>query len=1006
MIRSRHKRMSAAAVISLALALPAWTLGAAAKQVDLRAPQEQGFGIQAQPIQLVGADPTSYLTHDQAALAYILAKILPTGELLSSSGQMASTQTTAYTAVALALAGESGPAASLAQWLVSKQNADGGWGASLAAAAGSSTSDLRDSALALWAIAEVGHVGASTQSASHFSQIELGVKYLFSLQSTSNATFSDAGSTLAPAESNAIAIRALQVCAYAAQQLGHSNEAQQWLQASSQAAQALNADTGIARSVTTDFLASALWGLAPSTQAARRQVGATNDLGFAYLGFGAKSGPGYYSGMDWIDGVSTFNYAIAAARAGLQNLAIAQYNYGLTMQNSDGGFGTSAHPPMGPETGSFAKGPNASSVLVTAHYLLATHALLAHGMLGFGWNSANVTINGNASTIAAAPPALDPRIKMRHGPRIAVIIGSPSVQVNASQPATSGASEQNLQMNVAYELTQMGYRVTLFWYKPNQAQQFYPLNAFWASLGSFQDVIAANNSFAYSNGYKASFTAHQQQFLSWLQQGGRFIDAGDSGAVPLPSPLTVQVSGTPTPISAIRLSAGLAMENNPGGVGQGVSQNWPNAANAYYGVGSAYKVFAYGQTGSDQWQPVMVGAHYGLGRVLLSTVAVGSTAQDHAPLLSAMLGWANRGVQIPESVPVSYTGAAQQLYQAMQTVYAVSGTNLYREHNMPAQGDRSYSYLWPFGQAFAGIAASASALRPITDYPTLLNNLAAGLQMYNDPTSNPPGYDSYVLSQGGGLQYFDDNGWIALDLMRSYANTNNPQFLRLAESDFTFLQSGWSKSKIPPGGEYFNEKRIGRTQTATGSVIDAALRLYLATRNPLYLTFAKQAYNWDRTYIKGVNGLYNDGVTATGQANGTPYTYDTGVILQADVLLYRATNEAKYLTRAEQLATEGLSLYTDPLTGQMINNAGQSNAPFNEIFLRGLLMLYGEDQNPAYLSYIERQANTAYRYDRYANGIYGINWSGVNDPSQPVDLLTQGGTLRLFGMLANLQKTP
>ncbi len=988
-MKMRPSKITVSAVaLTLAMASTLPAAAAVGKRTDQRNAQ---FGIQSQSVTLVTASPSKYLTGYQKAISYLTGKVQASGAVLSGSGQPASTADTAYTAVALGLNGQGSAAQSVVAWLLKNQNSDGGWGAVPGA---SGQSDLRDTALALWAIGEIAHLNGDSVTAS-FAQLKSGMNYLLGLQSNVTGAFSDAGGTPG-AESNAIAVRALQVGGYLASQAGHASSAQLWSHAAAAGASALNVDNGIARVSTTDMLAGALWGIAPQVQA-QREVGATNDLTFAYMGFGAKPGPGYFTSMDWINGVGTFNYAIAAARAGLPDLAVSQYNYGLTLQNADGGFGSMAHPPVGPETGSFSSGPNSSSVLVTAHYLLATHALLAHHVLGFGWDSASVSANGATSQLSASTPALDPAIPMQSGPRIAVLIGSPSATITASQPAKSNTSEANLQMNVAYELTQMGYRVTLFWYKPNQAEQFYNMNAFWNSLGQFQDVIASNGTFSYTNGFKTSFANHQAQFLTWLQQGGRFIDAGDNAAL---SSLGAQTSTSSTPVNQVRLTASLGglLAQNGGSRDQALTSP---ATTAYYSSAPGYTVFASGQVGS-QWQPVAVGKKVGSGRIFMTTLPVGSYSGDYAPTLAAMFAWSNKDVQVPQKTPANYTSAAQQLYQAMQKVYVIPGTNLYRELNIPQAHTRTHSYLWPFTQAFGGVAASNTALSSVANVPGLLSNLAQGLSQYYNSSMNPPGYDSYVVSHGGGTPFFDDNGWTALDLLRSYSDTQNQKFLQLAENLFPFLKSGWSKSKAPPGGEYFNTNRFGRTQTATGSVMDAALRLYLDTKNSQYLSFGEQAYQWDRTYVKGVNGLYNDGLSATGQPGGTPFTYDTGVVLQADVLLYRITNDPKYLARAQQLAVEGLTLYTDPLSGLMINNAGQSNAPFNEIFLRGLLMVYQTDHNPAFLRYIEHQANVAYRYERNSQGIYGINWSGVNDPTQSVDLLTQGGTLRLLGMLANV----
>ncbi len=932
----------------------------------------------AGPIQLVASSPSTYLTAYQKAISYLNAHVTSSGDVISGSGAPASATTTAYTAVALAANGQSAPATAIVDHLRQVQTAGGGWNPALSA---SQPSTLGATARVLWAMTQTaGLVGANT-AAAWLPTVERGAQAVIGLQSPVWGSFtSSPGSPAGSAEANAVAITALQ---QAAQWAGGGAMAASWLKAANSAQAALLADNGVHRGRTTDFLAAPLWNLDPNPVSAARTVGALFDLGFAYQGYGAKAGPGYYSGMDWTDGASTFNDVVASVYAGLPDAAEMQYNYGLTLQMSTGGLGSTAHPPVGPETGSFASGPSAPSVAVTAHYLLATDTLLRHGEIGFGWKSATYTAGGQTVTVTAPGVASpDPAIPMQRGIRVAVVVSDPSTVISPTQPATSSSNEANLELNAAWQLTQLGYNVSLFWYKPNHAESYYPLNDLWPNLKQFQVVVLSQNAWADQNGYKSSFTQHASALMSWIQGGGRLIDLGDTGPVPLLSPLAVSL--TPASINTVQW--------------QGKTVDWTYAANAYYGSAAGYQTLVSGQVGTTT-EPVAVGAQSGQGRVVLTTLQVASHGQDHLPVTTSLVNWATQGLEPSLAAIPSYASAARSLYATIQSIYAVPGTGLYHELSSPTARQRKYSYLWPFSQAMAGINASASALGQ-TSLTSALSQAQTGLNRYYDSALTPPGFESYVASRGGGTAFFDDNGWTTLDLLRAYYDTNNASFLKVAEADLKFLESGWNPTLPPPGGEYFNENRVGRTQTATGSFLDAALRLYLATKNPTYLTWARTISTWDRTYMRGLNGIYNDGMSPTGVVGGTPFTYDTGVVLQADVLWYRATGNPRYLHRAEQLATAAISAYVNPLNGVLVENAGSSNAPFNAILLRGLDMLWQVDHNPAWIRPLVRQADLALRYDQYASGIYGNNWTGLNNPAVPVDLLTQGGTLRLFGMLA------
>ena len=935
-------------------------------------------GASTQPVQLLASNPPSYALAYQNAIAYLQGQVSSNGSVTSGNGQPASATSCAWAAVALAENGELPLASAIAQNLVRSENPTGGWNQTLNPA---NIPTLGATAHVLWALDQVARYQRVADS-QLTSAITKGADALGRFVLPGWQTFANPGTIAGPAEDNAVAITSLR---QAASLIG-GPIAQRWISMAQQANQGLTTDNGVSRVNTSDFLASATWNLNASPVSAQRQVGAMADLSFAYQGYGAKLGPGYYSGMDWTDGVSTFNDVIASVNAQLPDMAEMQYNYGMTLQNTNGGFGTSAHPPVGPETGGFASGPNASSVSVTAHYLVATDDLLRAKEIGFGWKTAQTS----QSTISApAVASLDPAIPMQRGIRVAVVVSNPETTVSSADPATNTSNEAGLELNAAWQLTQMGYQVSLFWYKPNHAETYYPLADLWPSLNTFQVVVVSANGFSDHNGYKAAFSQNESSLNQWIQKGGRLLDLGDQGPVPLSGSLSVQL--TPTPINQVFWPS----QTLP----------WTNAASAYYSLDPGYQTLIGAPLGSTT-VPVAVGAQVGQGRIALTTLNLANHSQDHASVTQFLWNWLSQGLSPTVTSPPTYQTADQALYQAMQSVYSVPGTDLYRELSSASSGQNPYSYLFPFTQAMAGVAASGQALG-VKTLSTVLSHDLKGLGAYYDSKLVPPGYESYVASLGGGTAYYDDNGWTTLDLLRAYQDTRNPQYLSAAEQDLIFLQSGWNQTNPPPGGENWNvNSESPRTQTSTGSFLDALLRAYLATKNPSYLTWASIVSQWDRTYMRSLNGLYEDLMSPTGTVSGTPYTYDTGVILQADVLFYEATGNPTYLARAQQLAVASLTAFVDPLTGVLVENAGTSNAPFNVIYLRGLDLLWKATHNLAWLTPIERQGVLALRYDQLASGIYGENWTGLNSPGAPVDLLTQGATLRLFGLLSNVGAPP
>src|SRR5258708_2978947 len=170
------------------------------------------------------------------------------------------------------------------------------------------------------------------------------------------------------------------------------------------------------------------------------------------------------------------------------------------------------------------------------------------------------------------------------------------------------------------------------------------------------------------------------------------------------------------------------------------------------------------------------------------------------PLLGAT-GWA---APVAEAAAASnqQTNAtrAVTVYNAMQKYFYVQGgTSLYRE-TYPWTGGNKYSYLWPFSRALVGTLALAGVS---TSYTSAVQNRFTGLANYWDGRASPPGYDSYVLSQGGGDKYYDDNAWVSLAFIEAY-RTRLTTLLDRATQLFTFAKPGADTiAQNPDSGRIF-----------------------------------------------------------------------------------------------------------------------------------------------------------------------------------------------------------
>ena len=79
-----------------------------------------------------------------------------------------------------------------------------------------------------------------------------------------------------------------------------------------------------------------------------------------------------------------------------------------------------------------------------------------------------------------------------------------------------------------------------------------------------------------------------------------------------------------------------------------------------------------------------------------------------------------------------------------------------------------------------------------------------------------PGYASYVLPPlgGGGDRYYDDDGWVGLDLVRQHRSTGSTAGLAGAQAALAFVLSGWDTDPTHPypGGVFWVEAAFKENQ--------------------------------------------------------------------------------------------------------------------------------------------------------------------------------------------------
>jgi Glycosyl hydrolase family 76 len=348
------------------------------------------------------------------------------------------------------------------------------------------------------------------------------------------------------------------------------------------------------------------------------------------------------------------------------------------------------------------------------------------------------------------------------------------------------------------------------------------------------------------------------------------------------------------------------------------------------------------------------------------------------------------GGTVAAASPSAYDGPRALLAQAaLQRTFFDGTQGLYRD----VAGRPTLADVWPYSQALAATIALGQVPHGGHRYVRVARASVAALARYARADG---AYATGALSHDD--VYFDDNEWIALDLLDWYDRTGDRRSLQVARRIFAVVTGAWDSDPSHPcsGGVFWttvagNHDRNTVT-TATGALV--AMRLYGATHATMYLVWARQMLAWVEQCMASPDGLLWDHIDLSGQVDRTEWSYNQGTAIGAYVLLYRLTHDGEALARAEGLANASLQYFDE---GRL-----SSEPPFFlAIFFRNLLALGQVVHDPRY-----RAAAQA-----YADGV----WTGRRDPrtglvafhaGAPARLLEQSALVQIYAALAQRHPVP
>lgn len=326
-------------------------------------------------------------------------------------------------------------------------------------------------------------------------------------------------------------------------------------------------------------------------------------------------------------------------------------------------------------------------------------------------------------------------------------------------------------------------------------------------------------------------------------------------------------------------------------------------------------------------------------------------------------------------------------------------SGLYAETARPGNGSPSGpAFMWGCGVQLAALAAAARLDRKAFQEP--LRSYAQALQSYWSEYDGVAGY-AVLPNQTKPDRYYDDNAWMVLALCDAYDATRDRWYLRQAEATYRFVLSG-EDDKLG-GGLYWREQvRRSKNTCANAPAIVSGLRLYMATRKRAYRQDAERLYQWTNAHLQDADGLYFDNIRLDGSVEKTKWSYNSGVMLKANCLLYQITKQDAYKKEAERIAAAAETRWVRPSDGAVADEGA-----FAYLLLDAFLSLYDVDRNEHWLQLAGGALSYLHSSVRDPNGFYGHRWDAPDpSPLSEVKLLWQASAARAFLVAARYPAPP
>ncbi|WP_158827702.1 glycoside hydrolase family 76 protein [Mucilaginibacter lacusdianchii] len=300
-----------------------------------------------------------------------------------------------------------------------------------------------------------------------------------------------------------------------------------------------------------------------------------------------------------------------------------------------------------------------------------------------------------------------------------------------------------------------------------------------------------------------------------------------------------------------------------------------------------------------------------------------------------------------------------------------------------------------------------------------MNNTFKFMENFWDKADARGGYFAIVNLNGAGAagdKFVDDNSLTGMVYLEAYEITTGADkaaYLAKARACADWLINSGLWDNTYNGGFWWSTSKPDKPTQSNGLAMQLFSKLYTVTGEQVYRDWAVKVNNWLRNNMyDSASGLYIwkvDG-TGAGTKHYEKFTYDNAIMLEADILFGKATNDASYLANAQSIGNAMNAVLWNSQYKGYIFNTDPTQTRVNPAWCgwgtQGMIRLYEQDKDEKWLTYARNNIDALNKAARNADTHAYYYFSGFagNNRSPEIEGVDQAWMQRIQAMVAKYDK--